>query len=42
MDLLAGHPPVFRRKEGASRTRTGRLDFKEEGGTETSSVVNTL
>ena len=28
-------PPVFRGKGGLGITRTGRLDFTEEGGTET-------
>jgi len=42
LDGTACRLPVFRRKEGARRTRTGRLDFTEEGGTETSTVVNIL
>jgi hypothetical protein len=42
LDGTACRLPVFRRKEKACRTRTGRLDFTEEEGTDTSTVVNIL
>jgi hypothetical protein len=42
MGLPAGYLFSEGRKEGAGRTRTGRLDFKEEGGTERSRVANIL
>ena len=41
-DGLACRLPVFRAKGGLGITRTGRLDFTEEGGTETSRVVSHL
>ena len=39
-DRPACRLPVFKRKEVTGRTRTGRLEFTEGGGTETSSGAN--
>jgi hypothetical protein len=42
LDGIACRLPVFRRNEGAGRTRNGRLDFMKQGGTERGRVVNVL